>query len=296
MATANLESLTKQESSNRLEIESQSDDRRRVKNWPMVRILLHIRGSVVGIFLVAWLFAEIEKLGLNFGLTVGCVPFLTLFGGLSLALVAALMIPFLIKRYREQDFEPVESASFVLIRYRQKSDMALDEAGFRKVGTFRVKGVALPTRSEVYLGCQQRVIAAFLSTVGTRATEMVSITESGRVIVTRSEAAKEDEPSEESLPYIVVTTVANSSFEKMLAIHLSKSTETSEQADSSIAELTDGDVVDVLRYYSRAHHDMLVKRGLAHDQVGPMTYGRFRFPLGIVSYAAGRRTATTFKG
>nr|WP_143547613.1 hypothetical protein [Rhodopirellula sp. SM50] len=203
--------------------------------------------------------------------------------GLIFAAVAWPLVPILLKRYREPHYQPADSGSFGLYHYRRGSQRALDEAGFRMVGTFRVLGEPFANRCEIHLGCRQTVIAVLRSMDCTKTTELLTITESGRVILTRSDASHDDEPDVDALPSFVVTTMAESPFEEMLAVHLRQSTEASEEADSLIVELNQSDVVDVLRYANRAHHNLRVERGVARGAVGPMTYGRFRFPLGIVS-------------
>lgn len=281
---------TIQESSARLETTSQPDDRRPVNDWPMIRIVLSIQqASIVGIVFV-WSLAALEDFGvLQLGLETSVVPMFTTIAGFALILGTGLLTPIFMERYREHHFEPIDSAPRSLVQYRENSNDALREAGFGKVGTFRVRGLALPTHSIVFLGCQQMVIAEFVLLGPNQGIELVSITESGRVIVTASAAPKRGEPAERSLPGIVLTSAAEHSFEKLLAIHLRKTDEAAEEAGSLIAELVEDDVVDVLCYYNRAFHDMLVTCGTRSDEVGPMTYGRFRFPQGIVSPSEGRR-------
>ncbi|MCS7471533.1 hypothetical protein NZK35_33205 [Stieleria sp. ICT_E10.1] len=203
--------------------------------------------------------------------------------GLIFAAVAWPLVPILLKRYREPHYQPADSGSFGLYHYRRGSERALDEAGFRMVGTFRVLGEPFANRCEIHLGCRQTVIAVLRSMDCTKTTEFFTITESGRIIMTRSDASGDDKPAVDALPTILVTSMSESPFEAMLATHLQMANEAAEEADSLIVELNDSDVVDVLRYANRAHHNMRVHRGLARGPVGPMTYGRFRFPLGIVS-------------
>ncbi|QDV44720.1 hypothetical protein Enr13x_45890 [Stieleria neptunia] len=276
MLTETHESPTKQESPDRSEIASQPDDPRRVTAWPMVRILVVARKICGGTFFVVLFIDECFKLG---DVSVQLTPY-AFWMGLVVAAVAWPLVPFLLKRYREPHFVTADSGSIYF--YRRRSDDALDEAGFRITRGFRVLGEPFANRCEIHLGCRQMVIALFRIMDCTRTTELLTITESGRVILTRSDASHEDEPDVDALPSIVVTTIAESPFEEMLAVHLRTATEASEEADSVIVELNENDLVDVLRYANRAHHNMKVKRGAARGLVGPMTYGRFRFPLGIV--------------
>ena len=277
MIAQTLESSTKHESLNRSEIASQPDDPRRVTAWPLVRIFSVAQKSLSAIFFFSLFIDEFLKLG---GLASVHLSFYTFWTGLTVALVAWPLVPILNKRYREHYFQSVDAGAVYF--YRRASDKALDEAGFRLVRGFRILGEPLFNRREVHLGCRQTVIASFRIMDCTTTTEFISITESGRVIVTCSDASRAGEPTVDALPSIVFTTVPESEFEEMLAIHLRTSTEASEEVDSLIAELNEDDLVDVLRYSHRARHNMQVKLGRARDRVGPMTYGRFRFPLGIV--------------
>ncbi|WP_182868743.1 hypothetical protein [Stieleria mannarensis] len=272
------------ESSNRSAIALQPDDPRPVNDWPMIRIVLEIQHlSIVAIVFVCAL-AGLEDLGLfELGLESSGLASKSTVAGLATILATVLLTPYFMERFREHRFEPVDAAPDALVRHREDNRAALRKAEFSKVGNFRVRGLALPTHSMVFLGCQRMVIAELVMYGPNAAIELVSITESGRIIVTASVAAKRREPAERSLPGIVVTKAAEPSLEKLLDIHLKKAADAAEQTDSLLVELGEGDVIDVLNYYNRAHHQMQVTSGKRSDEVGPMTYGRFRFPLGIVS-------------
>ncbi|QEF98778.1 hypothetical protein Mal15_28340 [Stieleria maiorica] len=292
MPTAAQESSIQQRLLNRFEIASQPDDRRRAKRWPMLRILAVLRDTAAIAFFGLLFFSESFDILENLtGLSVTWVtkPLVSYIfcAGFALALLSPLLTRILSTRFREKRFEAVPETPWFLFLYREKAEKILDEFGFIRIGTFRVDGETSPTFIEVYLSSRQRVVAVFHLRMGTKWTELVSMTDSGRVIVTSSqadsEADNEADNATESTPSIVMTTVPERPFDDMVAFHRQKSIETTEATDSPITELAETDVVDVLRYCNRAKHDLQVNRGLSRDKVGPMSYGRFRFPVGVIA-------------
>ncbi|WP_182865704.1 hypothetical protein [Stieleria mannarensis] len=292
MPTAAQESSIQQRLLNRSEIASQPDDRRRAKGWPMLRILAVFWDSIgiafFGLLFLSESFDTLENLtGLRITWVTKPLVSYILCAGFVLALASPLLTRILKKQFREMRFEAVPETPWFLFLYREKAETALDEFGFRRMETFRVDGDASPTFVEVYLSSRQRVVAVFHLQMGTKWTELVSMSDCGRVIVTSSQAdgeiGNETDNATESTPSIVMTTVTERSFEDMLAIHRHKSIETTEAIESPITELSETDVVDVLRYCNRAKHDLRVNRGLSRDKVGPMSYGRFRFPVGVIA-------------
>jgi hypothetical protein len=125
-------------------------------------------------------------------------------------------------------------------------------------------------------------VAALAAEAVTWAIELTSITNSGICIVTASVAAPEGKPATRWSERFYSHCGGTSDFEQLLRTHLGAAADLAEQNDTVIAVLDHDDVIDVLKYSSRAMHDMVFQQGESKDRVGPARYGRFRFPTGLL--------------
>lgn len=268
------------------DLAAEPDDRREANAWPTIRVLFAIRNAILLLALVVWLASWlIDFAVVKLNLSPSQIRSWAGYGSAGLVFGLQPLLLAYAERYREETYEPLFSVKNALLRFREAYDGLLAESKFARIGAYVVKGSPFSTQAELFLGCQRMVIAEFLSLGRKKAIELISITESGRVVVTISAAGVPGERLEQFFPHVVCTTHVGTEFKKLLAWHLRRTAEIAEQSDSVIAELGDDDVVDVMRYYNRAYYDARVYSGKAKDPVGPMTYGRFRFPLGMVKSA-----------
>ncbi|MGB7323937.1 MAG: hypothetical protein WBD31_03635 [Rubripirellula sp.] len=274
--------FSKKSPPNLAELSLQPDDVRPVREISFSKVVMsirHISGGMATLLFVVPFVLAIG--GVGFDPAIGSVLSTSMLISVAVVVVSCFLLQVSTSGYAEKDYEPLESTSGSLERYRRKSQDTIETSGFKRVGVYRIRGSVFSSEAEVFLGCGNMVVCEFVSMSGTKAIELTSMTEDGVCVSTTSVKAPESMDSHQFTEMFVATLAGDSSLERLLKVHLQRVAEIAETRDQMLIVFEPSDATDVLRYTTRAHHHMLVVQGKVSKGVGPMTYGRLRFPDGL---------------
>jgi len=259
-----------------------SSDERTVQERPFVKLIVSsksIFGGVAATLFLARIANEIA--GQPVDLVSQPEISWALLGAGGIHVLSHYTAQFLARGFIEQSYTPVETVPSRLLAYRNRSADALDVNEFHRVGVFNVCGSLFNTTIDVYLGCHYMVVAEFVSLSGTKATELTSMLESGRSVITTSCDPTDCKPTNRWTDNCYAISAGTSDFDQLLKTHLSVVADLAEREEAAIVVLRDEDAVSLLRYANRAYHNLQVEQGELNDPVGAVRYGRFQFPIGL---------------
>ena len=260
---------------------AQPDDPRDVRRWNAGRLFFSARRVVGWLILAIWLPGMVnEWCGRPYEIQSWVA-----FGFLGLTALYVLISTPLLDRaftrtFYERRLERTDSRPRRLKRLVAKSEPKLEEAGFSSVGAFRCIGGKFECVEEVFLGPNGKVVAELIELDARTTIELVSINDQGRVLLTSSLHAFSGQ-RRQSATEAVCFFAGQDDLKQLLDQHLELAESVNSDSGLQLLEFKPDDVTDVMRYACRAFHNLLVEHDEAEGAVGPMTYGRFRFPTGL---------------